>query len=65
MDTVDNTDNTRDKEKHILIPPSVSAAALLLIAWVREQMPIGESNEVDRQQSHVNDRHYEPERNSR
>jgi hypothetical protein len=57
--------DTQDKEKNIRIPPSISAAALLLIAWVQEQMPIGESGKVSCQQSHVNDRHYEPERSSR
>ena len=62
---MDTADDTQDREKNISIPPSISAAALLLIAWVREQVPIGESNDVDRHQSHVNDRHYEPERNSR
>lgn len=62
---MDTTDDTQDREKNISIPPSISAAALLLIAWVREQVPIGESNDVDRQQSDVNDVHYEPECNSR
>ncbi len=62
---MDKANNMRDKEKYIPIPPSILAAALLLIAWVREQIPTGESNKVDCQQSHVNDRHYEPKRNSR
>lgn len=59
------TNHTLDNEKHKPIPQSVSAAALLLIEWVREQIQMGESNKTECQQSSVNDHHEQTKCNSR
>lgn len=62
---MNRANSTCDKEKQKPIPQSISAAALMLIAWVREQMPTGEANKAKCQQSHGKDCHYETKRNSR
>lgn len=58
-------DHTLDSEKQKPIPQSVSAAALLLIEWLREQIQMGESNKTECQQSSANDHHEQTKRNSR
>jgi hypothetical protein len=59
------TDHATENEKQKLIAQSISAAALLLIEWVREQIPVGEGNNTECQQSPIIDPPEKTKRKSR